>query len=329
MTMSSGNDDVLVLVYDLETTGFSPLPTNSKYNRIVQISAKALGSPPDDIFNAYVDPGFHEIPPKSFNVHKISMDVIREDGNRSLEDAMNGLFDYFKTKTYKTVILVAHNNDNFDEIVLRKEYPNLPPNIIFRDSLPLLRDLYKGLESYNLGNLYEHFYGERMGNEHRADDDVLGLEKIIHEKIMPLIDHDLVKNGIVPPKNTNALTSVRYIGNYRAQLICRKGYESRPALLAFANELNTKHKTNFDRWLKEEIRVSSVAHRMVILSHLLDIPLQDTKTLLTYVYGTRPEEDCLDEVDYYNKYRYVLGKQPPNPYVYGIGQNKVLKNITF
>lgn len=304
---------MITIIYDLETTGFSPLPLMSPYNKIIQISAKCVET--NTFFDSFVNPNFLELPHKSVKIHNITHDLVKVAPQ--IKEVMLAFFDHFDILENKDVQMIAHNNNYFDELVLRKEYPDIPKHIKFRDTLPFIRIQCPGLLSYNLGKLHEHFYGEPFANAHRADADVIALERIYKDHVLPVVckgeEHWDKKKGI----ETNFLTSIRYVGPYRAGLFCKENIESVEQLQIYAN---TKSKKSFDRWLKYTIRVNDITQRMHIVSHAYGIPMYDIR-FEEHLFGVQ-YENCFDDVDYYIKYRYVLKQVPGNPQVYAAGQKR-------
>ena len=101
------------------------------------------------------------------------------------------MLDYFfQFHKYDIVEMIAHNNTNFDQLILMKEYKHvderfLPSNVVFWDTLPFLRDMYPTEKSFSLPILYESFYKDKFVNAHRADADVKALIRIYVDKIGP------------------------------------------------------------------------------------------------------------------------------------------------
>jgi DNA polymerase III epsilon subunit-like protein len=318
----------ITIIYDLETTGFNGMPTFSKHHKVLQISARCIET--GDRFDEFVDPGFiGDIPPRSTKVHNIKKsDLVSAS---TIDVVLRNMYAFFKFDTHLTVELIAHNNDCFDGLIIMKEYKEmdaneLPTNTVFWDSLPWLRENYIGLKSYNLGKLYELFFKEKIKNEHRADADVDALFRIYVEKIAPHRKYDVTEKQVMYKLvHDECLTSIRYIGPYRANLCFHTtGIETVSGLKEFANSFRIKGEcTGFDNWLQDKLGVVEITDRMFIISHIYDIPLWFDE-LLRYVNARHSDEDCLDEIDYFVKYKYMLGqKTAPNKCLFNRGLIKM------
>jgi DNA polymerase III epsilon subunit-like protein len=275
------------------------------------------------MFSRFVKPTLKHIPPMSSAIHNIrDADVEGAAGFVQVVDELVAFFDF---DSYDAVEFIAHNNDHFDEIVMRKELP--PDHAIFHkarfwDSLPFLRSEFPGLDSYALGNIYQHFFGEPFANAHRADADVRALRRLYVEHIEPRLKRTPVVADCVAALERSqitgdCLTSVRYIGPYRASLL-----NTQLAVTTVA-ELKAKFTTEValdplyaDRALQLHMKMGSVAQRMAVLAAALDIALYDDALLL---HVARPEEGVLDAVDYYVKYRFGLDIRPPRAGLYQRG----------
>ncbi|XP_034290148.1 three prime repair exonuclease 2 [Pantherophis guttatus] len=96
--------------------------------------------------------------------------------NRSLMETLKGFLD----RQAHPICLVAHNGLRFDFPLLRKELlqigTDLPSDTGCLDTLQALKDVLREPNlSYNLGNLYQYFYGEEPSRAHTAEGDVLTL----------------------------------------------------------------------------------------------------------------------------------------------------------
>lgn len=305
----------LTVVFDLETTGFCPMPTFSKYHKIVQICAKAVES--GELFNSFVDPG-GLVPIPSSEIHQISDDDVR--GQMQINVVFGKLERFFEFEKYREVEMVAHNCWFFDELVLRKEV-EIPPNVRFWDTLPFFRRVFPGLPSgYSLGALHRHFYGEEIENAHRADADVQALARLYVDHVEPR------RAGYCDTLFEERITSLYYIGPYRGILICEKlNIDTVSQLKNYWKAESHLDKLALDRFMIDTLGVTNVTERMFLIWQILDVPpyggaIQD------YLILTCPE-DCLDAVDYYHKYRYVLRRKAPNQCCYQRGLMAV-KNKT-
>lgn len=301
----------LTIVYDLETSGFRGMPMFSHYHKILQICAKCVNT--GKTFVSFVNPHFRgNIPPYSTKIHNIrKSDVVNA---KPIDQVLRDLYDFFEFDKYVDVELIAHNNDFFDKLIIMKEYKNLgvdevPTNVVFWDSLPWLRANYPSLTSYNLGNLYQHFYKENISNAHRADADVDALVRIYKDKIEPkrLIGSETEEEMLFKMVYDMCLTSVRYLGPSRAnKCFYLEKIETTKDLKEFAESFILKgNSKGFDMWLMMKMNIKDITHRMFIVSYVYDIPIwfDEIFTFINVRYG---DEDCLSSIDYYIKKRYVM-----------------------
>lgn len=160
------------IFYDTETTG-----TRAGVDRIVEIAA--YDAVKDVSFVSFVNPGI-PIPPEASAVHNITDAMVADapDFNQVGED--------FANFCEGNVILIAHNNDNFDIHFLREEYKRfgkeLPSDWRFFDTLKWARKYRPDLPRHALQFLREIF-GFEANNAHRALDDVIMLKNIFYQMV--------------------------------------------------------------------------------------------------------------------------------------------------
>ena len=131
-----------VVIYDLETTGL-------KYNKnkILESSFYLYPRTFDDYarYNTILFNPEMNIPPESTKIHKITNEMVKNKKTfkDSIEDIEKVLL--FKSNN-KPIYLIAHNNYEFDELFIRKEYERInrkiPEQFVFIDSLPIVRNIY-------------------------------------------------------------------------------------------------------------------------------------------------------------------------------------------
>lgn len=321
----------LTIIYDLETTGFCPMPMFSHYHKVVQICALCIET--GQIFNAFVNPGFEGgVPIPSTAIHNISTDEVR--GADPIDLVLEKMYRFFCFNKYTMVEMIAHNNMYFDELMLMKEYKTvendryLPDNVVFWDTLPWLRANYPNFKSYSLGDLFRTFYNRELDNAHRADADVLALRQIYIDYILPnrqdeLTDEEILRNKIY----SECITNIRFMGPWRAMLCYKHNkLETVSDLVRFAQEITSNGDLKaFDRWLVDKIGIWNVTQRFFVMSKIMDIPpwFDEIRQFMHFV----ADEDCLDCVDYYVKYRYVLNKKAPNQCLYNRGLMNIFHKI--
>lgn len=317
----------ITIIYDLETTGFKCMPMFSKYHKVLQISAKCVET--GLTFNSFVNPEFKgEIPPASTKVHNIKKSDV--EGADTIDVVLRRMYRFFEFDKYIAVELIAHNNNYFDKLIIMKEYKNMgvdevPSNVVFWDTLPWLRTNYPNLVSYSLGELYKYFFKKEIQNAHRADADVDALMDIYIKYIAPHRNNRESETEILfRMVYEDCLTSIRYLGPFRAdKCFYSNKIETVKQLKEFANSfLQRGDPHGFDTWLKEAVGVGNITHRMFIVSHVYEIPIWFDE-LLHFLKIERTDEDCLNEVDYFVKYEYVLNERPPKPQIYQRGLMKV------
>jgi DNA polymerase III epsilon subunit-like protein len=304
-----GQEKRLTVVFDLETSGFAGLPKMSNYHKIVQICATALET--GATFTEFVNPG-GTIPAPSTAIHKITNEDVRDAPGTA--EVLHRMEEFFDMGTYDVVEMIAHNCKNFDEPILRKEYlavgRPVPPQMVFWDTLIFFRRKYVGLKSFSLGNLYKHFYGKDFSNAHRADADVMALVRLYKDYVATHRD----PNGGYPPKPPEleqSLVSLYYVGPTRAYDFWEKtGANTISELQDYWQVSVVADPFSLDNFLRNELGMGDVTERMIIASQILQIPIYD-KSLLEYVDVDAPE-DCLNEVDYYVKYKHHLKTKAPN-----------------
>lgn len=171
-------EPLVVLVYDLETTGRS-----TTKDRITQLAMVALdwetGRALDGGINTYVNAGRH-ISAGASRVTGITDETIQGAPD---EAAMCARVDAYVARHCgdlgKLGVLCGHNIARFDLPLLKNAYERVGVQWIGDthcpsqlDTLPSSRRFWPGLPSYTLGNLFAHTQGQPMQNAHDAMADV-------------------------------------------------------------------------------------------------------------------------------------------------------------
>lgn len=302
----------IVVIYDLETSGFAPFPTMSPRHKILQICAYRIDT--GQTFDAYVNPGMIGIPPQSTAIHRITYEHVK--GCKYIDCVMEDLIEKLDLRD-KEVELVAHNNALFDELVLKKELNQLAPNITFWDTLPFLRKAYPKLASYKLERLHKYFYNTDLKDAHNAIADVLALAKIYKDHILPIRNqgqpdpHEKIRK--------NCLVDIHMIGDWRAVLIIEAlGLETVSQLRTHFQAKVVIDRFCIDKFLIDNVPKCAVNQRIFIIAHIMEMQPCDPR-VLQMVKPVSNTGGCLDPVDYYIKYRYFLGKKPKRKHLYEKG----------
>jgi len=168
-----------LVYYDTETTGLK-----AERDRIVEIAAYDPLN--ERYFEALVNPGC-PIPSEASAIHKITDEMVAAAPGFAL------VSQDFVEFCRGDVILIAHNNDNFDVHFLRHEFLRNElqmPEWKFLDSLKWARRYRADLPRHTLQFLRE-IYGIAANNAHRALDDVVVLHKIFQFMIDDIPVHEI------------------------------------------------------------------------------------------------------------------------------------------
>ena len=154
------------IYYDTETTGIRP-----DKDRIIEIAA--FDPERNETFVQFVHPGF-PIPAESKAITGITDEMVT---SASSFQVVGQLFIDF---CGPDAVLIAHNNDRFDQLFLQAEgnrHQLVLPSWKYIDTLKWSRKYRSDLPSHALQNLRE-VYGIGANQAHRALDDVMVLYKI-------------------------------------------------------------------------------------------------------------------------------------------------------
>lgn len=193
------------IFYDTETTGIK-----AERDRVIEIAA--FDPLNNRTFEELVNPGI-PIPPDATAIHNISDEMVRdkpgfaEVGRRFIEFCEGD------------VVLIAHNNDNFDIHFLRHEFSrsDLPmPEWQFLDTLKWARKYRPDLPRHSLQFLRE-IYGIAANNAHRALDDVV----VLHQVFSYMLDDltiDQALSLMSAPKEVHTMPFGKFQGKRLAEI---------------------------------------------------------------------------------------------------------------
>lgn len=177
-----------LIYYDTETTGLK-----ADKDRVVEIAA--YDPLHNRHFEALINPSC-PIPREASAIHKITDEMVA--AAPSFAEVAQGFIEFCEGD----VILIAHNNDNFDVHFLRHEFQRsnvTMPNWKFLDTLKWARRYRPDLPRHTLQFLRE-MYEIEANNAHRALDDVIVLHQVFQYMIddIPVTEiHDLLYSRTV------------------------------------------------------------------------------------------------------------------------------------
>ncbi len=173
------------IFYDTETTGIKP-----DKDRIIEIAAFDPFN--NRTFEKLVHPGC-SIPQEASAIHHITDEMVASAPSFAV------IGQEFAEFCQGEVVLIAHNNDNFDLPFLRNEFARHQlemPSWKFFDTLKWARKYRPDLPRHTLQFLRE-IYSIEANNAHRALDDVIVLHQVFTamtddlpmEEVLALISH--------------------------------------------------------------------------------------------------------------------------------------------
>lgn len=193
------------IYYDTETTGIK-----ADRDRIIEIAAF---DPVRNLrFEKFVNPGC-PIPPDATAIHHITDEMVAS------APSFAQIGTEFIEFCEGDVVLIAHNNDNFDVHFLRNEFGrhSVPmPAWKFLDSLKWARRYRPDLPRHTLQFLRE-IYGITANNAHRALDDVIVLYQIFQSLIDDLSIDD-VYGLLNRPRTVHIMPFGKHQGQHLTQL---------------------------------------------------------------------------------------------------------------
>ena len=159
------------IYYDTETTGLKP-----GKDRIIEIAAYDPEN--DRTFCTFTNPEC-PIPPESTAITNITDEIVQDAP--LIQEAL----EFFRDFCAGDVVLIAHNNDAFDQLFLKAEFERAGieiPEWAFIDSLKWSRKYRDDLPRHSLQFLRE-VYEIEANQAHRALDDVIVLHQIFSQMV--------------------------------------------------------------------------------------------------------------------------------------------------
>ena len=172
------NMENAIYFFDLETTGLL------KHNgRIIEIACCKMVYEPNGkfyssgTFEEFVNPEI-PIPPESTKIHGITDYRIKD------KQKIGIMLQKFVEYCPEGSVLIAHNGDNFDKIVLEREFKRAGmemPEYRFADTHKMARTILPYSPRYSLQYLKQWFEITVSGPAHRALPDVLVMIDVYHK----------------------------------------------------------------------------------------------------------------------------------------------------
>tara|TARA_Y100000310_G_C20618726_1_gene782072 strand:- start:735 stop:1406 length:672 start_codon:yes stop_codon:yes gene_type:complete len=173
--LSSKYDDELIVFYDLETTGLNPY-----HSRITEIAMMVYSVNKGcivDTYSSLVDPEI-SVPPKITKITGITDEMVR--GKHTVDEIITDVILRCGLATHRDVYFVAHNNDGFDKLFMRRYLRNrkeIRANVIHLDTMRFAQKLLPELNRFSLRELCKHFHIEQEG-AHRALADTVSVRSL-------------------------------------------------------------------------------------------------------------------------------------------------------
>lgn len=168
------------IYYDTETTGI-----RTDKDRIIEIAA--FNPLTKESFVSFVNPGI-PIPPECIKISHITDDMVQDAP--PFKEVAPRFFEFCG----HNAVLIAHNNDTFDKLILQNECKREGiemPQCTFFDTLKWARKYRPDLPKHSLQYLRE-IYGVAQNNAHRALDDVMVLYEIFSQMTDDLPFHTVL-----------------------------------------------------------------------------------------------------------------------------------------
>ena len=168
-----------ICVFDLETTSLDVKTANILEVAIIDYNTG------DIIQHSYIYP-HDDITIDNTNIHGIDMELLGKNNAITLIEFTNN-FESIINNYYgndSTVYIIAHNNFNYDQLVLEYNFMKINKkinlNLYFVDSILIVKEIFPKLYQYNLKTLAEKFILNHQNIKfHTALDDTKALAQII------------------------------------------------------------------------------------------------------------------------------------------------------
>ena len=194
LSMCFMNKNTKLCFYDIESSGLDVFTES-----ILEICFKDFETR-ETILHIYVKPSNGKKITNA-NIHKIDEKVLEEKNALTIQDALKTINRTLKDKYgTKQIVLGAHNNFGFDQILLESEYQRagIKPlkNILFFDTYPFIKHYFQNLTSYKLMNCYKSIMGhsvEEGDKLHTAEYDTEIMTDLVHRIFTILLKEHKLK----------------------------------------------------------------------------------------------------------------------------------------
>lgn len=190
------------IYYDTETTG-----TRNDKDRIIELAA--YDPIENRTFCMLINPGV-PIPPEATAIHKISDEMVKDA--LSFKEVGEAFCAFCPEET----VLIAHNNDGFDQLFLEAEFKRAGltmPAFRYIDTLKWSRKYRADLPRHSLQSLRE-VYGFPANQAHRALDDVI----VLHQVFSVMIDDLAIEKVLELLSQSRKLTRMPF-GKHQGKLL--------------------------------------------------------------------------------------------------------------
>ena len=197
--MSFNSKNTGICLYDIESSGLNVIKESILEICFIDYTTQKT------LLHIYVYPSNGKKITNS-HIHKIDENVLKNKNAITINEALLKINQTLK-EFYddKLILLTAHNNFGFDQLLLESEYHRcgLKPleNILYFDSLPFIRQYFDNLDHYGLGKLYEMVTGiEEKSNDqlHTAEFDTKCLYTVLARIFTILIKEKKLKINLEP-----------------------------------------------------------------------------------------------------------------------------------
>ena len=185
------------IYYDFETTGL-----NQYHDKIIEYAfmTEKQGNKEKEVFTNLVNPEC-KLDSKIVSITNITNEMLVD--KNPIWQHVSKMIKFIESD-YSYKYLIAHNNDNFDKLILfntlkKYDYDCKNYNWFFIDTLLLAKKLLPEIKSYSLKNLCNHF-NIKVSGAHRALEDTKMVRKLYHALCIKLAEklntnyEDLIKN---------------------------------------------------------------------------------------------------------------------------------------